>query len=202
MSMVRVGMRADECRVLGPGNRAVLWVHGCERGCPGCIGASLSDGGYEEVSADDLASWYLGTEAEGLTISGGEPMLQAAALAQMIGAIRAQRDCGVIVYTGFTYEELREIARHDEGTAAFLGCIDLLVDGPYVQELNDNVAYRGSSNQRLIALTERYRDDLRTYYEAATAREVEIRVSGSRVMLVGVPGKEQARMWEEMAGRR
>ena len=201
MSVVRVGMRTDSCRVLGPGDRAVLWVHGCERGCPGCIGVSLAEGAFEEVTPQELANWYLGTRAEGLTISGGEPMLQAAALAQMVQAIRMQRDCGTIVYTGYTYEELQNLARTDEGIAAFLRCIDLLVDGPYVEELNDNVAYRGSSNQRLIALTDRYRQELRTYYEAATGREVEMRLAGSRMMLVGVPGREQAAMWREMAGR-
>ena len=198
MDVIRYSARVEGTKVLGPGNRAVLWVHGCCFDCPGCIGHHYKEGEWLEASPQELADWYLGTGADGLTISGGEPMLQAAGLARMVGLIRELTDCGVIVYSGFTHEALLERAREDQGIAELLGAIDLLIDGRYVEELNDGRPYVGSSNQRIIALTDRYQEDVRTYYGEATARKMEIRLSETGTLMVGVPSREQAEIWQQV----
>lgn len=198
MDAIRYGARLGGCTVLGPGTRAVLWVHGCCFDCPGCIGHSFKEGEWLEASPEEMADWYLGLGADGLTISGGEPMLQAAALARTIALIRERVDCGVIVYTGFTYEELLERSKSDPDTCAFLDAIDLLIDGPYVAEQDNGRPYVGSSNQRLIALTDRYGDDIKSYYENATAREVEIRLSETGTIMMGVPSSEQREIWRQI----
>lgn len=201
MSVIRYSNRANDCTVLGPGKRAVLWVHGCERDCPGCIGHRYKGeepGTWREASAEQLATWYASLDVDGLTISGGEPMLQAGELARMVGLIREKADCGVIVYTGYVYEELLELAKGNPGIRAFLGQIDLLIDGPYVQALDDGRPYVGSSNQRLIALTPRYEQDIPAYYEQATARKIEIRLSEQGTIMMGVPAKEQATIWDRV----
>lgn len=198
MSTLRYSARVSQCGVLGPGTRCVLWVYGCCFSCEGCIGEGYKNGGFQETTAEEAARWYLGWQADGLTISGGEPMLQAAALAEMVSRIRAVRDCGVIVYTGFTYEALLKKAVDDPGIHRFLGQIDLLIDGPYIRDLDWNQPYRGSENQRLLPLTPRYRAEINTYYRSADARRTEIRLSEEWTLLVGVPGREQARIWAKI----
>lgn len=198
MSTLRYSARISRCGVLGPGMRSVLWVYGCCFSCEGCIGEGYKNGGFQEATAEEAAWWYLEQQADGLTISGGEPMLQAYALAEMVSRIRAVRDCGVIVYTGFTYEDLLERAKDDPGVRCLLGQIDLLIDGPYIQEQDWNQPYRGSENQRLLLLTPRYREELDTYYRSASARRTEIRLSEERTLLIGVPGREQTRAWAKI----
>lgn len=123
-------------------------------------------------------------------------MLQASALADMVTLIRRKRDIGVIVYTGFTLEELQE--KQDAEINRFLNLIDLLIDGRYRQELDTNQSYRGSENQRLLALTDRYQAELETYYGTDAGRQIELRVTGDSVLLVGVPGRDQLKLWQTL----
>lgn len=196
MSLLRYSARLNRCAVLGPGNRAVLWVFGCCFSCKGCIGEKYKTGLSFETTPQEAAEWYLHTHASGLTISGGEPMLQAGALADTVERIRAAQDCGVIVYTGFLYEDL--LKQGDADIQRFLRQIDLLIDGPYVQELDYNQPYRGSENQRFLLLTERYRTELNTYYKAAHSRQIELHFSEQQTMMAGVPGREQADIWKKI----
>ena len=194
MSRIVYAERIGSCRVLGPGNRAVIWVYGCQRNCPGCIAESFRKGESRECSPEEMAQWILSQEAEGLTVSGGEPFLQAGPLAEALRLVREKRDMGVIVYTGFTLEELQAASGEDPGIRDLLGLTDLLIDGPYVREKDDNRPYVGSSNQRLLLLTGRYAGEM-DYYAAAEGRKVEIRLSERRTLLVGVPGREQLEIW-------
>ncbi len=136
---------------LGPGNRVALWVRGCDRHCPGCIAPELWKGG-DKTPVEEVASLLVGplTRADGLTISGGEPFLQAEALTALIGLVRRQVETEVLVYTGYTVEELRA------GPPAWrklLSNIDILIDGPYIEEEANTLRWRGSDNQRVHLLT-------------------------------------------------
>ncbi|WP_140397603.1 MULTISPECIES: 4Fe-4S single cluster domain-containing protein [unclassified Flavonifractor] len=179
-----VHMREPAVRTLGPGVRYALWVQGCPRRCPGCVApeAQALDGGTA-LETGALAWEILLSGAEGLTISGGEPFLQAEALAELIRTVRRKRDLGVIVYTGYRYEELLA----DPAARALLEETDLLIDGPYVKELDDGKSLRGSSNQRVIPLTERYRGELSLY--GRPERPTEAFVHGAEVHYVGVSGE-------------
>ena len=179
-----VHMREPAVRALGPGVRYALWVQGCPRRCPGCVApeAQALDGGTE-LETGALAWEILLSGAEGLTISGGEPFLQAEALAELIRTVRRKRDLGVIVYTGYVYEELLA----DPAARALLEETDLLIDGPYVKELDDGKSLRGSSNQRVIPLTERYREELSLY--GRPERPTEAFAHGAEVHYVGVSGE-------------
>ena len=194
MSVIVYAERIGSCRVLGPGNRAVIWVHGCPRNCPGCIAESFRKGEGRECSPEEMAEWILSQNAEGLTLSGGEPFLQAGPLAETLRLVRKKRDLGVIVYTGYTLEELQAASEEDPGVRDLLGFTDLLIDGPYVREKDVNQPYVGSSNQRLLLLTGRYAGKM-DYYTSAEGRKVEIRLSEERTLLVGVPGREQREIW-------
>lgn len=179
-----VHMREPAVRTLGPGVRYALWVQGCPRRCPGCVApeAQALDGGTA-LETGALAWEILLSGAEGLTISGGEPFLQAEALAELIRTVRRKRDLGVIVYTGYRYEELLA----DPAARALLEETDLLIDGPYVKELDDGKSLRGSSNQRVIPLTERYRGELSLY--GRPERPTEAFAHGAEVHYVGVSGE-------------
>lgn len=198
METIRYNTVVNDCSVLGPGKRAVLWVHGCCFDCPGCIAYNYNRGPWKEATPDELAQWYVKSGADGLTISGGEPMLQAAALTTMMRLVRQQVDCGLIVYSGYQYDELLELAHTNGGVSSFLRQIDLLIDGRYVQELDDGRPYVGSSNQNIRPLTQRYAREVHTYYEQATGRDIEIRFSEQRTLLLGVPAKEQAAFWQRI----
>ena len=158
MATVVVSRTLDRCTVLGPGPRAVIWVQGCPLRCPGCLAAETLpfDGGIVSPVAE-LAGWLSGLDGiEGVTFSGGEPFAQAAELAMLLDQVRAVRpDFSAMCYSGFTYAALK---RGVDGQRDLLDRLDLLVDGPYQRARHGDLRWRGSSNQRVIALTSRYRD--------------------------------------------
>ena len=87
-----------------------------------------------------------------LTFSGGEPFLQARALAE-IGVAAKRRGFSIFTYTGFVFEQLMGQAETDPDIAALMAVTDVLVDGPFILEQRDiGLAFRGSANQRLLDL--------------------------------------------------
>ena len=150
---LRVGMQCSSTRALGPGNRYVVWLQGCCRRCYGCASPEFQEmEGGELVSVESLADRICATEGiDGITFSGGEPMLQKEALYELISNVRIRRpELTIIVFTGFLKEDF-----HSEYSRKILDSIDLLVDGEYFYEQNDNKGLRGSANQRLHFLTDR-----------------------------------------------
>jgi anaerobic ribonucleoside-triphosphate reductase activating protein len=136
------------------------------------------------MTAGALAAEIALSRPDGVTISGGEPFLQAAALAEMLRILRLDfgYDTGVIVYTGFLLEELQQIP----AMKPLLEQTDLLIDGPYVRELDDGRSLRGSSNQRIIPLTNRYnRPEILSLY-GAEGRRTEYFWHGGSINCVGV----------------
>lgn len=187
---LRISWYLADTDCLGPDRRFALWVQGCRKSCKGCIAVPLQDvRGGELVPIRTLAERITQTRGiEGLSISGGEPFLQASGLAALLHEVRKQRpELGVIVYTGMLYEELAGSDMPD--VLAFLAEIDLLVDGAYVQELDDGRAMRGSSNQRLLFLTARYDAAMlpqkrknRIIMERGSFRMVGIPSNGARLL--------------------
>ncbi len=149
----------------GPGVRVSLFVSGCSHHCLGCFNKETWDFSYgqpftEEVMTqlyDMLSPSYI----TGLTLLGGEPMekVNQRALLPFVKEVRRRfPDKNIWCYTGYTWETdlLADTGRaHCEVTEEVLSCIDVLVDGRFVQELYDiTLLFRGSSNQRLIDLGE------------------------------------------------
>ncbi len=165
---------------LGPGERAALWVQGCPFRCQGCLAPDwLPFQAATLVSPAELAECILSSPVSGLTISGGEPMLQAEALAELVSIVRSQRELDVICFTGFLYADLLDMPSAQK----LLSQLDLLIDGPYLPELNDGLGLRGSSNQVFHPLTPRLSDiDF-----AALPRQVEVFLTDGQAFLVGVP---------------
>jgi len=171
---------------LGPGYRSAVWVQGCIFTCPGCISPNwIPQRTARLVSPQDLCGELLEDKnVTGLTISGGEPMLQAEGLACLVELARIKKDIDVICFTGYKMDELRLMSAN-LGVPRFLRQIDVLIDGQYIQELNDDLGLRGSSNQVIHYLTPRLVD---VNFET-NPRHTEIRIMDGEMLFVGVPPK-------------
>ena len=71
----------------------------------------------------------------------------------------------ILVYSGYTLEELR--AKEEQGVQSVLKQIAVLIDGEYIEELNDNSVLRGSSNQKIHILSPELKDKYETYFQTA-----------------------------------
>ena len=181
--VLNIAALAARTGALGPGTRAVIWVQGCPLDCPGCLAPkwipfvpAMKLRPQEIIQKLDLDN------ITGLTFSGGEPMEQAAGLAALARSARQRKNLDLICFTGYRYERLLKNPPN-EGVAALLAEVDVLVDGPFVSSLNDSVGLRGSSNQRVIHLTSR----LKTYDFESDPRKVEITVSDGELAFIGIP---------------
>ena len=141
-------------RVNGPGLRAVVWVQGCPRRCRGCFNQDMLEFRDNEwLPAAELAARILAVrEIDGVTFSGGEPFAQAAALAGLAEQIQAA-GLTVVIFTGYTHAEL--MAADNPDWNRLLAAADVLVAGPYKQDLPSQDYLLGSANQELIYLTDR-----------------------------------------------
>lgn len=147
---LRVAGRVGESIVDGPGIRYALFTQGCPRACPGCHNPQTQplEGGEETTIEAILAEIDANPLLDGVTFSGGEPFLQAAALAELAREIK-KRDLNLAAYTGYLWEEL--IAANDSAWNALLAELDVVVDGPFVQALRSwTLKFAGSTNQRFI----------------------------------------------------
>ena len=153
----RIFSRQSPVSVLGPEQRAAIWVQGCRFACKNCIvPESWDESAGEQVTVAEMAAWVLAQpDIEGMTFSGGEPMLQAEALIDLIDLVRAKADLGVVCYTGYRLEQLQQGTLEQQD---LLQRIDLLIDGVYIEQQHTDLLWRGSANQRLLPLTERYKN--------------------------------------------
>ena len=149
---IRLAGIVKESVVDGPGIRMVVFVQGCPHHCPGCHNENTQDpfGGYLSTVQEVIDQLPSNPLVAGMTFSGGEPFMQAGALA-VIGKAAKQRNLSVFTYTGFVFETLLEQSRNNPDIAALLAITDVLIDGPFLLEQRDiSLAFRGSGNQRLL----------------------------------------------------
>ncbi len=134
----------------GDGLRVVLWVAGCSHYCRGCQNPLTWDpaGGVEftESSKQEIFDLLDKPYISGITFSGGDPLYSGneREITELAQEIREKYPHKTIwLYTGAKWEEIRD--------KEIIGCLDVLVDGEYVEELRDpKLFWRGSSNQRVI----------------------------------------------------
>lgn len=151
MLKLRVAGVVRESVVDGPGFRLVIFTQGCPRHCRGCQNPELipAEGGREmsPMEVVRLVRENMTPLTTGLTFSGGDPLLQAEALAAVLQQVRgAFPRLNIWIYTGYLYEEVKDLPA--------LRYADVLVDGPYEAERRDAaLPFRGSANQRIIELS-------------------------------------------------
>ena len=148
MTALRIAGTIGESIVDGPGIRYVLFTQGCPHGCAGCHNPQTHDfAGGKEVTVDTLlADITKNPFVKAVTLSGGEPFCQPAALAQLAAPLK-EKGYHLMCYTGYTFEQLLQ----KEDARPLLEQLDLLVDGPFVLDRkNIELKFRGSDNQRVL----------------------------------------------------
>ena len=136
----------------GEGIRTVIWFQGCPHKCPSCHNpeSHALDAGFE-VNLVDLLSEIGELEyQDGITLSGGEPMLQPHAVCEIASLVKTL-GMSVWCWSGFTFEELLGIAKHNPVYIECLKNIDVLVDGKFeIAKKSLSCKFRGSTNQRIL----------------------------------------------------
>lgn len=173
-------------RANGPGTRAVIWLQGCSRSCPGCFNPNIKDqGGGMKVRVGELVRWIISAKGiEGISISGGEPTDQLAALNLLLTDIREKTDLSILLFSG---RSLQEIFQMPEGNK-LISMIDVLVDGPYDPgRANPSGTWPSSANQKIHLLTTRY---TMTDFSGLPDMEVQI-VENGDIIKTGLGVKEE-----------
>ena len=149
---MKIAGTVQDSIVDGPGLRFAVFTQGCPHKCDGCHNPETHDisGGEEKPVDEIIADMRKNPLTDGLTLSGGEPFLQAADCAALARAAKAD-GLNVWIYSGWTYEQLLEMSKRDNDVATLLDIIDVLVDGRFEASLRSlELRFRGSSNQRII----------------------------------------------------
>lgn len=200
--MLRVNRVHHPVTVLGYGTRLGIWVQGCPLACRGCIARDTwaPDGGME-MSVPELAGlWRRAIElgADGVTVSGGEPLAQPAALGNLLTAIAdvraeltgprrtaagfARRELDILVYTGYEPAELTAAQR------LAIGAADVLITGRFEITAPTELVWRGSANQLMLLRTplgRRRYASLVGYMPEKAPMQVNVDTDG--IWLIGVP---------------
>ncbi len=153
---VRLAGYWHDSLIEGPGRRSVAKLQGCPIRCRGCVTPDSWDAaGGRVVPVSRLTDALLDPahERDGVTILGGEPFAQPEGLLALVRALRGRGCRHVLVYSGYTHERLRRMARERPPIGAVLDEIDVLIDGPFVEALADQGGpWTGSGNQRVLDL--------------------------------------------------
>ena len=133
----------------GPGIRTCVFCQGCPHHCPGCHNPETWDFGCGTPMDEDaiLAIVRSNPLCRGVTFSGGEPFAQAEGFARL-GRLLKDAGYEVASYSGYTFEQL---LNGTPAQKALLQTIDVLIDGPFLQEERSlQLSFRGSRNQRIL----------------------------------------------------
>ena len=144
----------------GEGVRVSLFVSGCTHHCKGCFNSDTWDFCYGKEYTSETEAYILELMnkpyIKGFSLLGGEPFEpcnQRAVLPLLRKIKELYPSKNIWCYTGYLFDKelLSESRARCEATDAMLELIDVLVDGRFVEELKDiSLAYKGSSNQRII----------------------------------------------------
>jgi len=172
---------------LGPGRRLGLWLQGCSIRCPGCISVDTWEKGVGTVEMSNVyaAIDHHALEADGLTVSGGEPFEQPEQLAAVLAHWRARSRNSILVFTGHEFEEILGWLNNNPGL------IDAIVTGPFRSDIPQTLAMRGSDNQRLHILTDLGRDMIEFERQITDAdRRLDIMFDeGGHAWMAGIPAR-------------
>lgn len=190
MSTLEIARAVPVTAAEGPHRRFALWLQGCSLRCPGCCNPELFERGHgRALGSDALCGMVAEAEREhaieGVTVLGGEPLDQTDALADLLAPIAA-RGLGVIVFTGYLFEEAADLRGFDR----LWPSIDTLVDGRFdARRPETRRRYVGSANQRLVHRTDRYRDP--ALWQGERVAELVIAKDGT-ARLLGAPSLVRA----------
>lgn len=169
---------------LGPGKRLCIWVSGCNARCKGCANPELWIQKPDQfISVEDLVfvirKCVEGKEIDGITISGGEPFEQASEILKLIKLLNFNVD--ILIFSGYLYEDIKS----DDTKKELLDNIDVLIDGRYIEELNDGQSgLRGSSNQKIHILNKTIKEKYNDYIKEG--RQIQNFIYDYKTISVGI----------------
>ncbi|MCG8915220.1 radical SAM protein [Actinokineospora sp. PR83] len=188
---LRISRTHYPVHALGPGNRLVVWVQGCTLACKGCMSRDTwpAEGGTEVPVGDLVELWRSAVErgADGLTVSGGEPLQQPEGLAAFLTAadeVRrgADRELDFLVYTGYDEAEL-DRSHWDAVVHA-----DVVVFGRFDVTEPTDLVWRGSANQRMTPRSDLGRRRYADLVDHAPERgPLQVEVRGGDPWIIGTP---------------
>lgn len=167
MNIKLAGLVADSI-VDGPGFRFTIFTQGCPHHCEGCHNPDTHDfNGGRYADCDKIIEKIKENKlTTGVTFSGGEPFCQPEPCAYMAEKLKAM-GYHLMSFTGYTFEQLTEMAEKDENIKKFLGLLDIIIDGKFIlSQRSLELRYKGSRNQRTI--------DVKESIKQGRAVEVEI----------------------------
>lgn len=142
---------------LGPKKRIAIWFSGCSKRCKGCANPELWERKKSQaISLNNvkkiLENAINKNDVEGITFTGGDPLEQdGLEMLELVKFLKKFENVDILVYTGYLKKEVEK----KENIKEMLKLIDVLIDGRYVEKLNDNmVKLRGSSNQKIYYINE------------------------------------------------
>ena len=151
----------------GPGVRVSLFVSGCTHRCPGCFNEEAWDFDYgqpfDQSTIDEILEYLSPDYVKGLTLLGGEPFepRNQPAILELLRQIKTKYpQKSIWAFSGYLFDRdiLPGRLGDPEITREYLGYLDVLVDGPFIQSRkNLTLRFRGSDNQRLIDVPESLR---------------------------------------------
>ena len=167
-------------KVNGPGNRFVLWTQGCSKGCSECFNPETwSHNIFKEYSPRQIFETIKNFEVDGITISGGDPLEQEYELLELLFLLKEIKlPKGIILFTGFTREEIRVNPIREK----CLEYVDVLIDGRYEKNLKVDFSLRGSSNQEFYFFSNKISSD-----ELVFDQEIEISCLEGDIIVTGFP---------------
>ena len=172
---------------LGPGRRIGLWIQGCSIRCTGCVSRDTWATRPEmrvrvAELVERLGPWL--AQADGVTVSGGEPLDQPDALRCLLTALRDRFAGDLLVYTGHGSEHV--FGRH----AWIASAADVVISEPYLPSAGASRIWRGSDNQRVHLLTslgrQRFGDDADAR-NWQMQRTLDVCVNDGEVWMAGIP---------------
>ncbi|WP_304353452.1 4Fe-4S single cluster domain-containing protein [Brachyspira innocens] len=143
----------------GIGKRFAIWTQGCMKRCRNCCNVHMQPIIKKHIlNCDDIIEQIQYSKEnyhiEGITLLGGEPILQSKGLAYIAKWCR-ENNLSVILFSGYTLEEINTL--NFDGALELLKYTDVLIDGEYIDELYDeNRGFIGSSNQKIYFFTNTY----------------------------------------------
>lgn len=166
--------------VLGPGKRVGIWFCGCPRRCKGCSNPELWEFQERYKTSPETVFEMIKTVSakhtiDGFTITGGDPFYQPKNLEKLLDMLKLISD-DIIVYTGYKRSELESDKLEN---------ITVLIDGEYIEELNDNSLLRGSSNQEIHILDKTKTNKYNTYFKTES-NKVQNFFTSDGVISVGI----------------
>ena len=204
---LRINRIAYPVTTLGPGRRIALWVQGCDRHCAGCASVDTWDLGAgvttdAEMLAEEITSQVIDGDLDGLTITGGEPILQAESLELLLVGVRRRLrsvidagDFDILLFSGFPYDDIVE------AKLSLLKEVDVAVCGPYVRSRPRTGPLVASDNQELVFLNENVRGRYECYMED-NRKTLQFQVAEDGVFLVGLPEADDLHLFRQRLAER